>query len=305
MILSDDDIREHLDARSAVAWMREALLAAHAGRLHTPPRVSTSLGAGRLVFTTGALTGEWYGYRSYDSFASVPGAQVVVVHDWVSGAVRGVALGNELGPRRVGAIGAVAVDALAVPTASTLGLVGTGTQAWTQLWAISTVRPLTSVAVFSRDTVRRNAFAARVSSELGLSVTPVGSAREAVEGRDLVVLATDSPVPVVDASWIKAGAFVTTLGPKQFGRAEFGPDLVARADVAVTDSLAQTSAYDPPFVLTGTVQHDRLRSLGAVLAGDAVGRTSADETVIFCSVGLAGTETYLLARLIDRLHGVQ
>lgn len=304
MILTDDDIRAQLDARSAVGWMREALLAAYAGRLHTPPRVSTSLGEGRLVFTTGALTGEWYGYRSYDSFGT-GGDQLVVVHDWGSGAVRGVAIGNELGPRRVGAIGAVAVDALAAPTAGTLGLVGTGRQAWTQLWAISTVRSLRTLTVYSRDRVRRNAFATRVSAELGLSAMPVGSAQEAVEGCDLVVLATDSPVPVVDASWIKTGAFVTTVGPKQFGRAEFGPDLVARADIAVTDSLAQTSAYDPPFVLTGTVQHDRLRSLGAVLAGDAAGRTAAEETVVFCSVGLAGTETYLLARLIDRLHGVQ
>ena len=308
-VLTDSDLVRLLDAGSAVGWMREALIAAHEGRLHTPPRVSTDLGDGRLVFTTGALTGEWYGYRSYDSFDNEPGAQLVVVHDWHTGAVRGVAVGNELGPRRVGAIGAVAVDALASPAAQTLGLIGTGAQAWTQLWAIATVRELTSVAVFSRDPVRRNAFAARVSAELGLPVIATTTAREAVEGKDLVVLATNSPVPVVAADWIKPGSYVTTLGPKQFGRAEFGPDLVARADVAVTDSLAQTSAYDPPFILTGTVQHDRLTSLGAVLAGDAPGRTApdrgggvgaavTDQTVIFCSVGLAGTETYLLARLL-------
>ncbi|TCM47686.1 ornithine cyclodeaminase family protein [Kribbella sp. VKM Ac-2568] len=297
-VLTDADIAERLDARSAVGWMREAVLAAHSGALHTPPRVSTELGDGRLVFTTGALTGEWYGYRSYDSFSFDPGAQLVVVHEWHTGAVRGLAVGNELGPRRVGAIGAVALDALAAPTAGSLGLVGTGTQAWNQLWAISTVRSLTSVSVFSRDPVRRNAFVARVSAELGLPVAAADSAREAVEGKDLVVLATNSPVPVVEASWIAPGGYVTTLGPKQVGRAEFGPDLVARADVAVTDSVAQTSAYDPPFILTGTEQHDRLTSLGAVLAGEAPGRTSADQTVIFCSVGLAGTETYLLARLL-------
>lgn len=297
-VLTDTDIAARLDARTAVGWMREALLAAHSGALHSPPRVSTDLGDGRLVFTTGALAGEWYGYRSYDSFDTSPGAQLVVVHDQRTGVVRGVAVGNELGPRRVGAIGAVAVDALASPAAHTLGLVGTGVQAWNQLWAISVVRPLTEVTVFSRDQVRRNAFAARVSTELGLPVVAATTARETVEGKDLVVLATNSPVPVIDASWVKPGSYVTTLGPKQFGRAEFGPDLVARADVAVTDSLAQTAAYDPPFVLTGTVQHDRLTSLGAVLAGDAPGRSSADQTVIFCSVGLAGTETYLLAKLL-------
>ncbi|MFI6833168.1 ornithine cyclodeaminase family protein [Kribbella sp. NPDC050241] len=304
-VLTDADITARLQPAAAVGWMREAILAAHAGRLHTPPRVSTVLGDGRLVFTTGALTGEWFGYRSYDSFDTDPGSQVVVVHDWNTGAVRGIAVGNELGPRRVGAIGGVAVGALANPDATTLGLIGTGTQAWTQLWAIATVRPLSSVAIFSRDLVRRNAFAARVSTELGLPADAVESARDAVEGRDIVVLATNSPVPVIEAGWIAPGAYVTTLGPKQVGRAEFGPDLVARADVAVTDSIAQTSAYDPPFILVGSPQHDRLTSLGAVLAGDAPGRTSAEQTVVFCSVGLAGTEAYLLARLVDSAHGVQ
>ncbi|WP_202873555.1 ornithine cyclodeaminase family protein [Kribbella speibonae] len=304
-VLTDADIRERLTAPDAVAWMRDAILAAHDGRLHTPPRVHAELGAGNLVFTTGALEGEWYGYRSYDTFPTDPGSQMVVVHDWTSGDVRGVAVGNELGPRRVGAIGAVAVDALANPAATSLGLVGAGPQAWTQLWAISAVRTLSEVRVFSRDPVRRNAFVARVSEELGLPAVAAGSAQEAVEGQDLVVLATSSPTPVLEADWIAPGAYVTTLGPKQVGRAEFGPDLVARADVAVTDSVAQTSAYDPPFVLAGTPQHERLTSLGAVLAGDAPGRRSPDQTVIFCSVGLAGTEAFLLARLIDRLHGVQ
>lgn len=144
---------------------------------------------------------------------------------------------------------------------------GAGVQAWNQLWAISVVRELTEVTVFSRDPVRRNAFAARASAELGLLVVAATTPRETVEGKDLVVLATNSPVPVIEAAWVKPGSYVTTLGPKQFGRAEFGPDLVARAEVAVTDSLAQTAAYDPPFVLTGTVQ-------------------------------LAGTETYLLAELL-------
>lgn len=299
MVLTDDDIRDRLTAADAVRWTREALLAAHTGRLHTPPRVHADLGDGNLVFTTGALTGEWYGYRSYDTFDTDPGSQLVVVHDWRTGAVRGVAVGNELGPRRVGAIGAVAVDVLANPDAMTLGLIGTGVQAWAQLWAIATVRPLASVAVFSRDPVRRKAFATRVSADLGLSMVAVDSAREAVEGRDLVVLATSSPVPVIEADWIAPGAYVTTLGPKLQGRAEFGPDLVARADVAVTDSVAQTSAYDPPFILVGTPQQERLTNLGAVLAGDAPGRTAPDQTAIFCSVGLAGTEAYLLAKLVS------
>jgi ornithine cyclodeaminase/alanine dehydrogenase-like protein (mu-crystallin family) len=298
-VLTDSDIAERLDARTAVTWMRDAVMDAHSGRLHTPPRVSTDLGEGRLVFTTGALEDEWYGYRSYDSFDTQPGAQVVVVHDWKDGTVRGVVVGNELGPRRVGAIGAVAADALARPEADTLGIVGTGVQAWNQLWAISTVRSLGRIAVYGRNRPRREAFVARARHELGVDAVVAPTPRLAVSNREIVVLATNSTTPVIEASWITDGAYVTTLGPKQKGRAEFGPDLVARADVAVTDSIAQTEAYDPPFVLVGTPQQKRLTSLGAVLAGDAKGRTSPDQTVVFCSVGLAGTETYLAAKLLS------
>jgi len=56
-----------------MGWMREALIAEHHGELRSPPRVHTYLGGGRLVFTTGALDGEWFGYRSYDSFDVEPG----------------------------------------------------------------------------------------------------------------------------------------------------------------------------------------------------------------------------------------
>lgn len=94
-------------------------------------RVHADLGDGRIVFTTGRLRGSWFGYRSYDTFAAEPGSQLVAVHDESSGEMRAIAIGNELGPRRTGAIGAVAAEALASPTATDAAIIGTGTQALT------------------------------------------------------------------------------------------------------------------------------------------------------------------------------
>lgn len=297
-VLTDDDICRSLTPALAIAWMREALVAHHEGRLTSPPRVHTVLAQGRLVFTTGELDGTWFGYRSYDTYGRSPGEQVVVVHDAADGRVRAIAVGKELGSRRVGAIGAVAADLLAAPDASVLGLIGTGTQAWAQLWGIRAVRRLAAVRIHSRDAGRRDAFARRARAELGVPAQPATSPQEAVDGADLVVLATSSATPVIDSGWISPGSYVTTVGPKQIGRAEFPLDLVARADVSVTDSLAQIPAYDPPNILAGTPHAQRLTLLGAILAGDAPGRTSHDEVILFCSVGLAGTETYLLDRLV-------
>jgi ornithine cyclodeaminase len=143
--LHDEDVVELLSAADAVGWMGEAVDAHHVGELVAPPRVHTDLGDGRLVFTTGRLRGSWFGYRSYDSFGADPGAQMVVVHDEASGMLRAMAIGNELGPRRVGAIGGVAAAALAAPDAHVVVLIGTGPQAYTQMWALAAVRDIGEV----------------------------------------------------------------------------------------------------------------------------------------------------------------
>jgi len=221
LVFCDDDVRARLDAGAAVAAMRQALVDAERGVLRAPPRVSADVGGGRLVFTTGARRGRWFGYRSYDTFAAEPGAQVVVAHDWQTGRVVAIAVGNELGPRRTGATGGLAVDVLARPGAARAGLIGTGVQAWAQLWAVAAVRPLSDVAVWSRDGQRRAAFARRARDELSLDAREAASAEEAARGRDIVVLATNSARPVIDPAWIGPGCHVTTLGPKQQGRAEF------------------------------------------------------------------------------------
>lgn len=295
-ILTDGDVRARLDPASAVAWMAEAIDAHHRGELLAPPRVTADLGEGKLLFTTGRWAGRWYGYRSYDSLPAEPGSQVVVVHDDRTGAVRAAAIGTELGRRRTGAIGGVAVGAMAPRAASVMAVVGTGAQAYTQVWAIGAVLPeLAELRVHSRDAGHRAAFAEAVRPLTGAVIRDAGNVHSAVEGADVVVLATSSSTPILDTAWLAPACLVSTLGPKQRGRAEFGPDLADAAALLVTDSPAQIAAYDPPNVLAGTSAERRLVSLGALRAG-AAGRP-AEGISVFFSVGLAGTEVHLLSRL--------
>ncbi|MDM4723130.1 ornithine cyclodeaminase family protein [Micromonospora sp. WMMA1363] len=298
LFFSDPEVTAALDAPRTVAAMRDALRAAHDGRLVAPPRAVAALGGGRMVLTAGHLVGEWYGFRSYDTFGHPCGDQVVVLHDGRTGAVRAIAVGEELGSRRTGGLGGVAVDTLARPDAATLGVIGSGHQAWTQVWAAAAVRPLREVTVHSRSVARREGFAARVRAELGVPARAVASARAAVTDRDVVVLATTSTVPVLAAGDLAPGTHVNAVGFKQVDRHEFGTDLLDRADVLVTDSSAQAGAYDPPMLAALAPYAGRLRDLGAVLAGAVPGRTSADQVSVFCSTGLAGTEVFLLDHLV-------
>ncbi|MET7880490.1 ornithine cyclodeaminase family protein [Micromonospora profundi] len=297
LLYADSEVAAALDASTTVDAMRAALVAAYEGRLVAPPRATAPLGGGRLMFTAGHLAGEWYGFRSYDTFGHPEGEQLVVLHDARTGAVRAVAVGEELGSRRTGGLGGVAVDALARPDAATVGVIGSGRQAWTQVWATAAVRPLREVVVHSRSAARRDAFAARVRAELGVPARPVADPGEAVRGRDVVVLATTSVTPVLRAADLSPGTHVNAVGFKQRDRSEFGTDLLDVAELLVTDSPAQAADYRPPMLAAEPPYTRRLRDLGGIVAGAVAGRTSADQVSVFCSTGLAGTEVFLLDAL--------
>lgn len=176
-------------------------------------------------------------------------------------------------------------------------MIGSGRQAWTQVWAAAAVRPLREVVVHSRSAARREALAARVRGELGVPARAVADPASAVAGRDLVVLATTSPTPVLRAADLSPGTHVNAVGFKQRGRSEFGTDLLDTADLLVTDSPAQAADYQPPMLAATPPYAGGLRDLGGILAGAVPGRTTADQISVFCSTGLAGTEVFLLDAL--------
>jgi len=299
IVLDDADARRLLQPAAAISAVRESLIAHHAGALSAPARLHAALGAGDLIFTAGRLAGTCYGFRVYDTMPTTDGDQLTVVFDDGTGRVQGVVAGPFLGAARTGAIGAVAVDVLACPDAGSLGLIGTGRQAFAQLWAIRAVRELRDVRVFGRDAERRDAFVSRARAELALPVTGSADPRDAVADADIVVLATSSGTPVIESGWVRAGAHVNTLGRKDVAAHECPVELAERAAVIITDSLAQVDGYPRPFFLQGALRQ-RMGSLGGCVAGAGASRARdrADQITLFCSVGLAGTEVAVAAALL-------
>lgn len=294
-VLHDEHVRQ-MTPGVAVSAARRGLLEAHAGRLAAPPRLTGDAGSTDYVFTVGGLRDGESGFRAYRTGADA-GDQLVAV--WRrDGELAGVIVGTELGARRTGALGAVAVDVLARPRASELAMIGAGPQAWAQAWAITAVRSLSQVRVFSRDPVRRAEFARRVRDELAVPCSPARSAEQAVAGADIVVLATTSTRPVLDAAAVRPGTHLSTVGPKWADAHETPLDLLSRAAVVTCDSPRQAAGYARPFFTDPAA----LTALGAVLAGDEPGRSEDDDITVHCSVGLAGTEVLLGAALLAAGH---
>ena len=304
-ILKDEDLTSTAMMPVAIAALERAFLAKATGLFVSPPRHHVSFpGSGDLVFTVGGILGErpLAGFRIYETFDGPEHSQIVAVWSANNAKLKGVVLGERLGQIRTGAIGGIAIRHLSAPNAKTVGVIGTGAQARTQLIAAATVREIEIAHVFSLDEKGRKAFTKEMQRALNISIKPVESASEAVADADIVLCATSSDLPVIRASQLKPGAHINTVGPKTANGHELGLDIADAADLIVTDSLAQTQTYASPFFLAGSRHEHRMQELADVVANKVPGRASPIDTTLFCSVGLAGTEVVVASAIFDALR---
>jgi len=245
----------------------------------------------------GVMGGNMYGYRSDGGGAS---SFITPLFDAESGEPLAIIDGASMNPYKTGAAGAVAVDALATSSASTVGIFGSGPQAKAQLSATATIRDLTNVTVFSPTRESRETFATEMNDELSAGVEAVDTSEAAVKDSDIIITATNSPTPVFDGSLLETGAHVTAMGQylpeareldsTTISRSVYVPDLNERA---LEKAGAFLQARDDGVV----TEEDIHGELGEVLTGDVTGRLSEDEITVFDSGGTA-IETVAAANLV-------
>ncbi len=195
---------------------------------------------------------------------------------------------------RTGAMTGVAAEYLARGNAETLGIVGTGAQARTQMDGIVAVRPIRRIDVWSRsaeNVVRFVEDAARLHPDI--EIRGVSTAETAVMESDIVVAATTSSKPVIMDPWVRPGTLVCSVGSHTPDAAEIAPGIVARAARVVVDtrpgSLKGAGDISGP-VAAGLFDELRVAELGELVLGHAPGRGSDDEITVFKSVGFAAID---------------
>jgi alanine dehydrogenase len=296
-ILTDEDIERTLDTESVVNVIEQTLRAKAEGALIAPPRFSVEADVGALVFTAGTETkySRSIGFRVYDTFSdpSADHQQLVAVFDSQNGSFKGLVVGKLIGALRTAAINAVAIKYMARTDAKKLGILGSGFQAGFHMQAAMIVRQFQAAKVYSPTISHREVFAAEMSRKTGIPVEATSSAEEVVKFAEVLICATKSASPMLEASWIEPGTHVNTIGPKFKGRAEIPYELAQQSQVIATDSLQQVDSYPKPFFLLETPERQRMLDLGEIVVGKQRGRLTANDVTLFCSVGLAGTEVVL------------
>jgi len=214
----------------------------------------------------------------------------IVLLDPMTGELLSIMDGRYITEARTAAVSAVSVKHLAREEATRLAIIGTGVQARSHLEAISAVRQLNEIRVWSRSAANRAAFAREMRARTTATITPASSARNAVDAADVIVLATASREPVVQSDWIPDGAHVCAVGACRPDQREMDSALVARGRVFVdsrTGALAEAGDIILPIKEGAIGEKHVAGELGEVVLGRIAGRTSRDEVTIFKSLGMA------------------
>jgi ornithine cyclodeaminase/alanine dehydrogenase-like protein (mu-crystallin family) len=208
-----------------------------------------------------------------------------------------------LGQMRTGAASGVATRWLARQDARTAGIIGTGLQARTQLEAVALARKLGSVRAFGRDPQRREQFARDMTARLGIPVTPVSSAEEAVRGAQILVTATTATQPVVEGRWLEPGVHINAIGVNVAQKREVDSETVLRSDVIAADSVEQSKIEAGDLIHAfgnDASRWDSVRELAGIIAGKVPGRTGPDQITFFKSNGIAIEDIVVAGRIYER-----
>jgi alanine dehydrogenase len=309
LLLTNDDVRRVLRMRDCIDVLEAAFRDYAAGRAVNRPRshTYTDLGEGRhyllktmdgslprvgvhALRVTSDLTHEHDGRR--DKIPAAPGGRyvgLVLLFDVETLVPLAILHDGYLQRMRVGATSALAADRLARRDARVAAVVGAGWQAGAQVEGLREVRELDEIRVYAPTRERLESFCAEHRA------TPTASAREAIEGADVVALATNSHRPVLDGAWLAPGAHVNSVQ-----RHELDAETIERAELVVVRSRDEPSFHYAP----GHAPHaarrkslDGVVELGDVLRG-GVGRRTADGITLFTGGGGLGIQFAAVAHLV-------
>jgi alanine dehydrogenase len=297
LFLSEGEVRELLSPADAVEAVESCFRRLAAGALDQAPRRRLRLQDGRLAdMAASDLELGYAGVKAYAAFqdgtafvvalfsAERPELVAVIEADW-------------LGRLRTGAASAVAAKYLARDRVSSLGVLGCGGQAETQVACMRAAVPtLERVVAYCRTERNLQAFCKLVGAE-------VGESHRDAAAQEIVVTITTSRDPVLRGEWLQPGTLVCAVGANNGTSRELDNVVLERASFVCCDWLPQARIESADLiepVQTGVLDWLEVHELQEVVGGVLPGRQSPDDIVVFKSNGIAAWDVAIAAAAVER-----
>jgi len=296
LVLDEQQVRDLLDYPSCISAIDEAQRALSAGEAVMPVRLTLAVELGEMNVMPGSLGGQrglgakivtWAPANAEKGLPTVQA--VVLLLDASTGSPLAVIEAAHLTAVRTAAASALATRILASESASTLALIGAGTQARSHLAGMLAVRPISRVQVFSLDDAQ--AFVeSQVEALPNVEFVVATSSQAAVEGADVICTVSLASEPVVKYEWLKPGCHINAVGAHSPDAREIDSETMLRARVIVDSREANLAECGDCLIPIdeGLYGPEHVSDeIGEVLLGTKPGRSTPEEITVYQSCGLA------------------
>jgi alanine dehydrogenase len=297
LYLTEAEVEQLLTPADALVAVERCFERLARGEVDNRPRYRQRADGGALAVMSAVDHGlRLAGIKSY---AAVPGGTtfVVCLFGLDGGELTAVIEADKLGQLRTGAASGVAARHLAREGATSLGIVGCGWQAESQVLCIREAVPaIERVVAYCRTEERLERFCRRMDSEAG------ETHRDPAE-QDVVVTATTSRDPVLRGEWLSPGVLVCAMGANRLSARELDNAVLERASFVCCDSIEQAKVESGDLVEPidqGVLDWLEVHELQEVVAGEVQGRQSPDDIVLFKSNGIAAWDVAIGALAVER-----
>jgi alanine dehydrogenase len=297
------EVEAHVDHDLAARSARDAALAVAAGGVQTGRVTLPFEGGWMRIMGAVVPTLDLFGYKEFHLAGDNTVRYAVHLFRLSDGRPLGVVDGALVTPLRTAAAAAVAGEWFFGQGHSVrLAVVGSGTEAQSGVRALHGVLSVKDVRVTSRSQANRDRCAEVLRAETGLPVTSVGSVREAVDGADMVYIATNSGGNVVVTRDDLHGVrFVASIGSTIPEQRELHGDVLARASCVVVDTWdVLEESGDAISAAELGLDRERVILLGAM--GDRSWHNTVGQ-VVYKSIGSPEQDVVLAHRILDTAQG--
>jgi ornithine cyclodeaminase/alanine dehydrogenase-like protein (mu-crystallin family) len=297
LYVTEADVEQLVTPADAIAAVEACLQRLARGEVENRPRVRQKANGG--AFAVMSAVDDELRFAGVKSYAWLPGGTpfVVCLFDLDRAELAAVIEADKLGQLRTGAASAVAAKYLAREGASSLGVLGCGWQAESQVLCIREAVPtIDRVVAYCRTEKSLARFCKTFGAE------PGETHRDAAE-QDIVVTVTTSRDPVLRGEWLKPGALVCAVGANDRRARELDNAVLERASFVCCDSIEQAKLESGDLIEPieqGLLDWLEVHELQEVVAGELQGRQLDDDIVLFKSNGIAAWDVAAGALALER-----
>jgi alanine dehydrogenase len=287
---TEDDVVRLLPMTAAIESLRMAFTAYGNGEAQNQPRRRLILPTGAVLHSMAGAFGGYFGTKVYSTHPNYGAHFTFLLYDAATARPLAQFEANHLGQIRTGAASGLAADLLTPAKPLNVTVIGSGFQARTQLEAVKAVRTVSRVRVWSRSQTRREAFAAATGSDVATS------AEQACQGADVIITATHSKDPVLQADAISQNALILAMGSNIANRRELPAEVVERARIIVDDvEQCRVEAGD---LLLANIDWNVVEPLSEIVKANT--KAGGDRRLtLFKSVGIALEDVAVAAHVYE------